>query len=237
YLDQTGLSKKGSRISYSYFYKYDKPVDMGKLVKNIDTRIDKAGMNYETIETRKESTGRSFADLTRFLSLVGFIALLLGCVGVASAIHIYIREKIPSIAIMRCLGVKASEAFFIYLVQIVAIGVIGSVIGAILGTFVQHILPVVMKDFLPLNISTTTSWLAIGQGILLGIVISILFALLPLISIRNISPLNTLRISYEDINLMRDPLRWLVYVLILAFVITFTFFQLGSWLASIFFII
>jgi len=107
YLEQTGLSKKGSRIVYSFYYKYARPVNIDKLVKNIDPRLDKAGLNYETIETRKENTGRSFGDLTHFLSLVGFIALLLGCVGVASAIHIYIREKIASIAIMRCLGVKA----------------------------------------------------------------------------------------------------------------------------------
>ena len=237
YLEQTGLSKKGSRIGYSFYYKYNRPVDIDKLVKSIDGRVDRAGMSYETIESRKENTGRAFGDLTNFLSLVGFIALLLGCVGVASAIHIYIREKIESIAIMRCLGVKASEAFLIYLIQIVGIGIIGSVIGALLGTFIQHVLPWVLKDFLPLTISTEISWIAIGQGIILGVIISILFALLPLISIRNISPLNTLRISYEEINLMRDPLRWLVYALILLFIVTFTFFQLGSWLASIFFTI
>jgi putative ABC transport system permease protein len=237
YLEQTGLSKKGSRINYAFYYKYDKPVDMDQLVKNIDTRLDKAELNYETIESRKENTGRAFADLTRFLSLVGFIALLLGCVGVASAIHIYIREKIASIAIMRCLGVKASEAFLIYLIQIIGIGIIGSIIGAILGTSIQHILPWMMKDFLPITISTDISWMAIAQGIVLGIIISILFALLPLISIRNISPLNTLRISFEDIKLRRDPFRWLVYLLIVLFIITFTYLQLNSWLASIFFTI
>jgi len=237
YLEQTGLSKKGSRIQYSFFYKYDHQVDMDKLVKNIDPRLDRAGMNYETIETRKENTGRSFGDLTRFLSLVGFIALLLGCVGVASSIHIYIREKIASIAIMRCLGVRAIEAFLIYLIQIVGIGIIGSMAGAFLGSAIQYLLPVVLKDILPFTMSTDISWLAIGQGIILGIIISILFALLPLISIRNISPLNTLRMSYEDINLMRDPLRWLVYSLIVIFVVTFTFFQLDSWMASIFFTI
>ena len=210
---------------------------MKNLVKNIDPRLDKADMSYETIEMRKENSGRAFGDLTHFLALVGFIALLLGCVGVASAIHIYIREKIASIAIMRCLGVKAIEAFLIYLIQIIGIGAVGSVIGAFGGTFVQHILPLLLKDFLPFDISTSISWLAIGQGILLGVIISILFALLPLISIRNISPLNTLRISYENINLLRDPLRWLVYGLILLFVVTFTFFQLDSWLASIFFTI
>ena len=237
YLQQTGLTQKGSRISYNYFFKYDHTVDMKNLVKNIDPRLDKADMSYETIEMRKENSGRAFGDLTHFLALVGFIALLLGCVGVASAIHIYIREKIASIAIMRCLGVKAIEAFLIYLIQIIGIGAVGSVIGAFGGTFVQHILPLLLKDFLPFDISTSISWLAIGQGILLGVIISILFALLPLISIRNISPLNTLRISYENINLLRDPLRWLVYGLILLFVVTFTFFQLDSWLASIFFTI
>jgi putative ABC transport system permease protein len=235
YLEQTGLSKKGSRINYSFYYKYNRPVDMAKLVKRIDSRLDKAELNYETIETRKENTGRSFGDLTRFLSLVGFIALLLGCVGVASAIHIYIREKIASIAIMRCIGVKASEAFLIYLIQIIGIGIIGSVIGALLGTSLQQILPAIMKDFLPFTISTSISWLAIGQGIILGIIISFLFALLPLISIRNISPLNTLRISYEETSPVRDPLSWLVYLLILLFIITFTFLQLDSWLASLFF--
>jgi putative ABC transport system permease protein len=237
YLEQTGLSKKGSRINYSFYYKYNHPVNMDKLVKSIDPRLDKAEMNYETIETRKENTGRSFGDLTRFLSLVGFIALLLGCVGVASAIHIYIREKIASIAVLRCLGVKASEAFIIFLIQIIGIGIIGSIAGAFLGTLIQHVLPMILKDFLPFTISTDISWLAIGQGILLGVIISVLFALLPLISIRNISPLNTLRISYEDINLVRDPFRWLVYLLILAFVIVFSFLQLDSWLASIFFTI
>ncbi|MEO6851010.1 MAG: FtsX-like permease family protein, partial [Mucilaginibacter sp.] len=237
YLEQTGLSQKGSRITYTFYYKYDRKVDMDKLTKSLDLRLDKAGMNYDTIESRKESTGRSFGDLTRFLSLVSFIALLLGCVGVASAIHIYVREKIASIAIMRCLGVKAYEAFLIYLIQIVGIGFIGSVIGSALGSFVQHILPLVFKDFLPISISTDISWMAIGQGIVLGVIISILFALLPLIAIRNISPLNTLRMSYENINLLRDPLRWLVYVLILAFIIIFTFLQLGNWPGSIFFTI
>src|ERR1700743_3061208 len=210
---------------------------MDKLTKKLDPRLDKAGMNYDTIDTRKENTGRSFGDLTRFLSLVGFIALLLGCVGVASAIHIYIREKIASIAIMRCLGVKSSEAFLIYLIQIVGIGIIGSLIGAFAGTFVQHILPVLLKDFIPFEITTTISWLAIGQGVLLGIIISVLFALLPLISIRNISPLNTLRINYDEASLSRDPFRWLVYLLIGAFIVGFTYFQLDSWLASIFFTI
>jgi len=237
YLQQTGLVQMGSRITYNYYYQFDGKTDVDKLAARLDTRLEKAGLNYETVSSRKENTGRSFGDLTRFLSLVGFIALLLGCVGVASSVHIYIREKIPAIAIMRCMGVKARQAFLIYLIQIVCIGFIGSIAGALLGTVVQHVLPLIFKDFLPLTISTNISWAAVGQGVLLGVIISVLFALLPLISIRNISPLNTLRISYENINLLRDPSRWLVYLLIGLFIVLFTDFELKSFMGSIFFTI
>jgi len=233
YLQQTGLVDKGSRIGYNYYYKFNDKTDVDKLAEKLDKQqLDKAGLHYETIQTRKENTGRIFSDLNRFLSLVGFVALLLGCIGVASATQIYVREKVASIAILRCLGVKASEAFLIFLIQIAGIGFIGSVIGAALGAVVQQVLPVVFKDIIPFDISVSISWLALGQGVMLGVIISVLFALLPLITIRNISPLNTLRSAFENAKTNRDPLRWLVYLLILGFIAGFAYLQLGDWQSS-----
>jgi putative ABC transport system permease protein len=229
YLKQTGLSQKGSRISYHYFFKYDHQADIQKLMDRMKPRLEANDLNYETIESQKEDTGRSFSDLTRFLSLVGFIALLLGCTGVASAVHVYVREKINGIAILRCLGVKASQAFIIYLIQIVAIGFIGSFIGAALGIVIQQFLPIIIKDFLPVKITTTISWTAVLQGMILGIIISVLFALLPLLSIRKISPLNALRISFEPPQLRPDSIKWLVYALIVLFVYGFTYMQMANW--------
>ncbi|MFD2161191.1 ABC transporter permease [Paradesertivirga mongoliensis] len=237
YVEQTGLLKKGSRINYQYFYKFNKPEEVEGLVKRLEPQLEKADLNHQTVEEQKRDTGRSFEDLTRFLSLVGFVALLLGCIGVASAIHIYIREKLATIAILRCLGVKASQAFIIYLIQIVGIGLIGSIIGAVLGTVVQQVLPFVLKDILPVDISVIISWRAIFQGVVLGVIISVLFALLPLVSVRNISPLNTLRISYHETHLFKDPLKWLVYALILLFVVGFSYLQLNSWREAIYFTI
>ncbi len=235
FLAQTGLLKKGSRIGYRYYYKYDSATDIQKLVASIEPRLEKAGMDYETVETRKKNTSRAFDDFTQFLTLISFIALLLGCIGVASAIHIYIREKISSIAILRCLGTKSSQTFLIYLIQVAGIGLTGSILGAVLGTVIQQVLPVILKDFLPFQPTTAISWLAIIQGLILGLIITILFALLPLISIRNISPLNSLRLSLEPARGMRDPWRWLLYVLILFFIAGFSRWQMHSWPKAIVF--
>ena len=201
---------------------------MEQLVDKIEPRLDIEGMSYETVETQKQNTARSLEDLTNFLSLVSFIALLLGCVGVASAINIYVKEKISSVAILRCLGAKGSQAFLIYLIQIVVVGFMGSLAGAALGTIIQQFLPIAFKDFLPIKVTAELSWSAIGQGLLLGIVISFLFALSPLVSIRKISPLNTLRLSFQKFSLFKDPIKWLVYLLIILFIWGFIYYQIGE---------
>lgn len=235
YLKETNLMQKGSRISYHYYVKFDKPVDASKLTDQIKSILKKEDYNYATVQTQKEDTGRSFGDLTRFLSLVGFIALLLGCTGVASAVHVYVKEKINSIAILRCLGVRASQAFIIFLLQILIIGFIGSLAGAFLGVVIQQFLPVLLKDFLPITIMPTFSWTAIVEGVLLGTGISVLFALLPLLSIRKVSPLQALRVSFEPAGSRRDPVKLLIYLLILLFVYGFAYIQIGSFLQAIYF--
>lgn len=233
YLPQTGLLQKGSRISYYHYYKLPATTNPDALVEKLEPRLEEAGFGYDTVESRKESTGKSYEELARFLALVGFVALLLGCVGVASAVHVYIREKLATIGVLRCLGMSGKQAFLIYLFQVVAMGLIGSVVGALLGSLIQLYLPELFKSFLPVDVTVAVSRGAIVQGIAIGVLISVLFALLPLLSIRNVSPLITLRASIEHVTSRRDALQWVVYLLILAFIYIFSYFQLGTWLQAL----
>jgi putative ABC transport system permease protein len=234
YLAKTGLIEKGSRISYNFYYKFPDSMNVDEMVTRMSKVFDRYDLDEDTISSKKASTGKSFADVTKFLSLVGFIALLLGCIGVASAVHIYVKEKMQSVAILRCLGLSSRQAFFIYLIQITVIGLVGAIIGSLLGTLIQQILPAVFKDFLPLEMSTRISWRAIEQGLLLGVLISFLFSFLPLISIRKVSPLNTIRIVEEQ-KTERDPWAWLVYLLIIAFIACFARLQLRNWRETLIF--
>ncbi len=227
YLQQTGLLQKGSRISFKYYFKFKNTARVHASLTAIKPLLDNEGLDYETVESQKESSLRSFSDISSFLSIVGFISLLLGCIGVASAIHIYMKEKMATIAILRCLGVSSRQVFFIYLAQISLLGLISSITGAALGAIVQQFLPRVLQDFIAVDISTSISWSAILQGIAVGVTISALFALLPLVSLRQISPLNALRI--DTAVKKSDPVKYLVYLLIVGFVATFARLQLPGW--------
>lgn len=235
YLDQTGLLQKGSRFKYTYYFKYLSTAHMTRQLDAVEETLERSGWDYETAESRKQQTSRQFDDLSKFLTLVGFIALLLGCIGIASSTNIYVREKISSIAVLRCLGATGLQTFLIYLIQITAIGFLGAFIGAVLGTLAQQLLPVVLKDLLPVTITTAISWAAVAKGLALGVIISFLFGLLPLLSIRNISPLYTLRVSIEPRRAWKDPLQLTMFFVILVFVCLFARLQMENWMQAIVF--
>ena len=235
YLEQTGLQQKGSRIQYRYYIKLPEDTDVKELVKNIRPRLRSEGVGISTVESTKNDLGDAFDNLSKFLNLVAFVALLLGCVGVASAVHIYVREKLATVAILRCLGLKGIQALMIYLIQIAVMGFIGAVIGAVLGSLIQTTLPYVLKDFLPIEIELAISWASIVRGIGIGIFISLLFAMIPLLGIRKVSPLLTLRASFEDTQQKSDRVNWFVYALITTFIYVFSFLQTGGWLDALFF--
>jgi putative ABC transport system permease protein len=235
YLEETGLLQKGSRLNYKLFLKFEDDTDVQALLaETIEPRLRADDLRFDDVEERKEEIGDTYRNLTGFLNLVAFVALLLGCIGVASAVHIYVREKLLSVAILRCLGGKGKYGFGIYLIQITIMGLIGSVLGAALGASIQFLLPEIFSGFLPVEVDLTLSWSAIFQGILIGLIISILFALLPLISIRKISPLRTIRASHQESS-ERDPLQYLIIGLVVLFVGVFSYFQLRSWQEAVFF--
>lgn len=231
YLDDTELIQRGSRVYYRRFYKFTDPpedFDLEAQIREDSDTLRIQDISSETIEERKQETGETFDDLADFLNLVAFVALLLGCVGVASAVHIYIKDKIRSVAILRCLGASGRDTFLIYLIQIGAAGFIGSFLGALSGTFIQTILPKVFAGFLPVEVNIALSWPSILGGLLTGIFVSVLFALAPLVSVRKASPLITLRGMEDDENTKKDKLKWLVYASILIFVIAFAYVQIGQ---------
>lgn len=222
YIDQsvveaTELVRPGALVNYAYYHKTPTDFDTD-LWKDNDERYStfrNESFRVNTIQDQKEDLDEAFTSLNSFLNLVALVSLILGCIGVASSVLIYIKSKIPAIAVFRCLGMKGGEAFLIYFLQISFLGFIAVLIGVGLGSAIQLVLPVILKDILPYQVELNISFRAMAEGIIIGSVITSLFAIAPLISVRLISPLRTLRASFEEDLKPRDPLKWLVYSAVL----------------------
>jgi len=219
------LLQRGSRVEYRVYVKLAGTITPADILNRLREHRKTSGLRYDTIEERKEDFGEAVANMAKFLNMVGFIALLLGGLGIASSIHVYIKNKVSTIAILHCVGSSTRQTLLIYLVQALILGAGGAVIGSLLGLGIQFIFPLIFSDFLPVEVDYYFSPLAVSVGLSTGIFISVLFALIPLLSIRNISPLNALRSAHSNlsVNLPRS-IKGLIYFLIVAFIGLYAFF-------------
>ncbi|NOS90401.1 MAG: FtsX-like permease family protein, partial [Cyclobacteriaceae bacterium] len=191
-LDSTGLVQYGSRVGYSIYIKTSSEAQTKALIEKVKPLSKKWGFGYETVEARREGLGQGFKSVYQFFSMLAFVALILGCIGVASSVHIYAREKRDEVAILRCIGSSGWQAFNIYFIQIFVLGVAGSLIGAAVGVAIHQIIPYAFKEYIPLELNFAISYRAIAEGILLGSLVSVLFTLLPLLAVRFVPPLTVL---------------------------------------------
>ena len=206
-VEGTNLLDRGSRVQYQTWIRFDETSaawarDQGLMLDEAgieaiadrirgifaDLRIDVA-----TVASRKAEFAQVVDLMTRFLGMVGFIALMLGALGVASAVYVYIKRKSAVVATLRCLGASSRQTVHIFGLQVAGLGLAGAVIGSLFGLLVQRFLPVLFADFLPFELIQQISVPALLLGFLTGVAISFALALLPLMSINNIPPLLTIR--------------------------------------------
>lgn len=220
YLEQTGLIQYGSRYSYRRYFKTGTTEQADLLEKRLLPVIKKYSYSHSTVDDEKENMGEAFENLYRFFNLLGFVALILGCIGVASSIHIYVQQKKSFIAVLRCIGASAWQSFNIFFIQSMVLGLLGSIAGVLLGIGIQHLVPVMFGKYIPVEISVGIAWGAVLKGLLLGIFISGIFSFLPLSDIRNIPPLSVLR---SDLNNDNKFSRMKMLVILLAILFPWVF--------------
>ncbi|QLG47291.1 ABC transporter permease [Costertonia aggregata] len=232
----TELIQTGSRVGYDFYFVAKPNQDLEALNTKVDPLLDAENADLDTHTSTGQRLGRRYENFGKFLNLVAFIALLLGCVGIASSVHIYIKEKLLSVAVLKCLGATRKQTFLIYLIQIAGMGFLGGLMGTLAGLLLQQSFPLFLQDFLPFEVQITISPQPIVIGMLLGVLMSVLFALLPLLRTWYVSPLQVLRIQ-ENGSLNSKKADILVMFGIMTFILGFSFWLLQNWKYALSFVL
>ncbi|MEX2180845.1 MAG: FtsX-like permease family protein [Gemmatimonadaceae bacterium] len=193
YVAETQLLGLGSRAEYEAVVKLPEGTKPAMWVAPLRPRFTAGNVRIRTVVENEMDLTDAIAQLARFLSVVGLIALLLGGIGVASGVNAFVQGKIETVAVLRCLGASSAQVLTIYLVQAVAMGFVGAAAGALLGIGIQFGLPLVLGDFLPVDVQVTLVPSAILLGLAIGVWVAIVFALRPLLVLRRVSPLQAIR--------------------------------------------
>lgn len=206
-LAATGLLARGSLSRHYLYLRLPPGVDPDEVEDAHDETLRATGVSLRTPTEHARSLTRSADFLEDFLALVGLAALMLGGVGVGSAVSVYVRGRLDAVALLRCVGATRRQVFSTYLLQAAVMGLLGSAAGVAAGLVVQRFLPRLIRDVLPVDVTPAVSLGSASFGLLLGVWVAVVFALLPLLGVRKVSPLQALRHVAEPPR-GRDPARW-----------------------------
>jgi putative ABC transport system permease protein len=185
YLDETHLLRFGSLAQYRVYFQLPEDA-VQRFLNRHNKLLQRYQVASETVAEQEEDLTRDLGRLARYLGLVGLIALLLGGLGVGSAVNVFVLDKLDSAALLRCLGARQRTVLTVYLLQAIALGLVGAGAGVVLGVIVQAALPAVLGGFLPLDVSVRLQWSTILAGLGIGAGTAALFALLPLLQRREL---------------------------------------------------
>jgi putative ABC transport system permease protein len=205
YIAETQLLVFGSIADRSVLAKLPRGVDPDKFIKPFKARLDQQQVRSRTVTQSEMATADAIENLSNFIGIVGLVALLLGGIGVASGVRAFVARKIDTVAVLRCLGATSGQVLTIYVAQAAVMGLAGAACGAALGVAIQFGLPLVLTEILPIDVQVTLVPGAVLTGVAVGGWIALIFALRPLLALRNVSPLQTLRRD-TDADVLR--MRW-----------------------------
>lgn len=232
YVAETQLLVFGSTADRTLLMKLRPGVDPDKFVRPFKKRLEDAQARVRTVTQAEELTADVIDNLTNFIGIVGLVALLLGGIGVASGVRAFVARKIDTVAILRCLGASSGQVLWIYTAQAAVMGIVGALMGAAIGVGLQFLIPLAVSGLLPVDVHVSLVPAAILAGLLMGGWTALIFALRPLLALRNISPLQTLRRDTDaEVLRMRwsDGPRLIVNIALVASVLAIALLRAHTW--------
>jgi putative ABC transport system permease protein len=228
-LADTGLLGPGALVRYRTHFKFGEELDVEALADRERDRMRALRLNEDTVGERKRELGQAMENVNGFLSLTGLVALLLGAIGVAAAMQAMVRRKLGVVAVLRCLGAGAGLGLGVFVLQGLAVGVLGSAVGALAGAGVQAALGGLLQDFLPVDAAQfAVRWGEIARAAGIGVALCVLCTLVPLLAVRRVSPLAVLR-AVEPETGRSDPWRWAAGAALVGLVLALTVWLGGGW--------
>ena len=194
-LPATGLLTFGSRARHVLQVRVPEP-QIEPLVRTLRSDFKEEFVSARSYRSSDDEVGRDFDRAENYLSMVGLIIVILGGIAVSSVTRVFVLQKMHAIAVLKCTGATSSQIMAIYMLQVMVLGLAGSILGVGLARLAVASIPYFVD-------TTATSLLgevhygitlsAAGQGIGIGVLVSLLFSIVPLLRVRSVKPSLLLR--------------------------------------------
>ena len=186
-LAATNLIQPGSRVTYRLQLSgaSEGIAQAQKALENVIAAQKLKGINLESLATGRPEMRATLDRAKQFLSLVSLLSAMLAALAIALSSRRFMLRHIDSVAMLRCLGMTQTQVTLLYLIEFVVLGLVASVLGALLGYAAHLGLLIWLKSFITTTLPQP-SFIPALQGIAIGMLLLIGFAIPPILQLRNV---------------------------------------------------
>ena len=199
------------------------------LVRSLREEFKDEFVTARSFRATDDAIGEDFDRAENYLSMVGLVIVILGGIAVSSVTRVFILQKFRSIAVLKCVGARSRQIIAVYLLQVLALGLAGSVLGVGIARVTIAAIPLFLPPGTPMladvRYGVTVSAAAQGMGV--GALVSLLFSVVPLLQVRLVKPSLLLRDETSS-GRAYDWVRWIAIVLVGAALVALTAWQAAS---------
>ena len=208
----TGLLGVASRAERQILLRVPDEESIEPLVRLLREDLREAFVRLGSYRRTENRIERNFSRAENYLSLIGFVIVILGGIGVWSVTRVFVQQRLRSAAILKCLGATAGGVLAVYVVQVALLGLGGALLGIGVAWGVLAAVPASLAAQAAATtgfqvVSTELTVSAVLQGLAVGLLVSLLFALVPLLDTRHAKPLLLLRQGETPAMRAVDPVR------------------------------
>lgn len=182
--DKAGLTAPGAMYRAKWRIATPASVNPEAVVDRLKKQFPSAGFEARTRERAAPGAERFVARMGDFLVLVGLAALVIAGIGIGGGVSSYLEARRGSVATLKVLGATSGDIARIYLLQIGAAAIVGSIAGLFTGVLVTPLLASALGALLPVAPGLTFDPVALLRAAAFGLLVALVFAAPPLLSAR-----------------------------------------------------
>lgn len=226
-LEKSGLMGFGSRTTSQRLLRVP-DATLDGLVTALRADFSNEFARVRSYKATEDDIGEDFGRGENYLSLVGLVIVILGGIGVSSVTRVFVQQKMKSIAVLKCVGARSAQLLTVYVAQVAMLGLAGSLLGVLIAWLAMQAIPSLLAGATPgVDISYSLTLPAIAQGVGIGLLVSLLFSLVPLLEVRHVKP--SLLLRDEARSRRPDAVQILVSVFVVSALVALTVWQAGNW--------
>ncbi len=179
-LDRAALLQPGSLVQHDLRFRLPPGTAVPAFATALRAAFPEASWRLRTAAAAEPGVNRFLDRAAAFLTLAGLTALLVGGIGVATGVRAWLEARAKSIATLRCLGAASGTIFLTYLLQVLALALLGTLIGLVAGFGLTWVAAQALSGTLPVPPRLAPYPAPLALAGLYGLLTALAFALWPL---------------------------------------------------------